>query len=164
MKKFLLIGVVVLAVVVLSGCQNAAEKTAEKVIESTTNSDVDVDLDNNSVTVNTNGGSLTAGDNATVPDNFPSDVYLIDGDVISAMTIDEDETFQVQIDTPNSLSEAMDIYNEQLPADGWDITSTLTLTDSGSMMAEKDDRSVTVSFGTSDGTTVVIISTSIISE
>ncbi|MDP2683682.1 MAG: hypothetical protein Q8P20_01370 [bacterium] len=162
MKKFLLIGVVVLLAVTLSGCKNAAEKTVETAIESTTG--IEADVDNDSITLNTNEGSLTVGDAATIPSGFPSDVYIIDGDVMSAMTIDTDSTFQVQIDTPKSLSEAGDIYNEELLAAGWTITSTLNMTDAISIMAEKDDRLTTVSVGTSDGVTVVIINTSIISE
>lgn len=151
-----------MAVVVLSGCKNAAEKAAETAIESTTG--IEADVDNNSVTINTNAGSLTVGEAAAIPDEFPSDVYIIDGDVMSALTIDEDETYQVQIDTPESLSDAADLYDEQLQADGWDITSTLEMTDSANIMAEKGDRFVSVSIGTSDGVTVVIITTSIVSE
>ena len=162
MKKFLLIGVIIMAVVVLSGCQTATEKVAEKAIESSTG--VDADVDNNSITINTNDSSLTIGNTATIPDDFPSDVYVIDGDVISTMTINEDKTYQVQIDAPSSLSEPGDIYNEQLKAAGWDITSTLDMGDAISIMAEKDDRFTTVALNTSEDVTVVVIVTSIVSE
>lgn len=161
MKKFLLIGIVVLAAIVLSGCQNTAEKAAKTVIESTTNGDVD----DGSVTVNTNEGSITVGDNVNIPDNFPSDVYLIDGEIISSLTMDEGQTYQVQIDTPKSLSETVDLYDKKLQDDGWNIASTYNTGDALSIMgAEKDDRMVSVSVNTSDGSTEVTIYTGIYAE
>lgn len=164
MKKFLLIGVIILVAVTLSGCKKAAEKTAETAIEAASGGEVDVDIENDSMKINTNAGSLEVGEGVSLPANFPDDIYLIAGDIMSALTVDADSTFQVEIDTPQSLSDAASVYDEELQADGWTITSTLEMTDATNIMAEKDDRFISVSIGTSEGITVVIISTSIVTE
>ena len=164
MKKILLVGVIILLAVTLSGCKNTAEKTAESIIESSTGGEVEVDIDNESMIININDGSLVVGEGVGLPSTFPDDVYVIDGEIISSMTIDNNSTYQVQIDTTESYTDAVAMYDEKLQADGWSIISTLEISDGADIMAEKDDRYTTVSIATSEGITVVIITTSVISE
>ncbi len=164
MKKFLLIGVILLAVVILSGCQNAVEKATETVIESTTNNAVDVDVDNNSMTINTNDSSLTVGDTATIPADFPSDVYVISGEVKSSLTMDENSTFQIQIESEESYADTVAKYKEQLESDGWNITSSLEVGEATTMMSEKDDRNTSVTISEADGVVTLMLTTSIEAE
>ncbi|MFA5134282.1 MAG: hypothetical protein WC505_00650 [Patescibacteria group bacterium] len=156
MKKALLIAAVFVLAVTLSAC---GEKAAETLIESSTNESADVDIDDDSLSINTNGSSMQFGDAASVPDNFPSDVYVISGTVLSSLTIDETDGFQVGIETDDSVADVKAEYQSQLTDDGWEITATLDVGDGMTMTGEKENRYVTVSANVVDDKTNVTIIT-----
>ena len=153
------IAIVAMALVV-SGCKSTAEKAAEKSIEKATNGAADVDLDNNSVTINTNGGSYQAGENVTLPSGFPSDVYIIDGTLKAAMTQETGNSFIVSIETSKSVTQAKTSYEKEIADDGWTITTNMTYSGTVTLMAEKSNRTLGVGVSEVDGKTMVNISTS----
>jgi len=158
-KKLLFLAMLVIAVGILSGCQNAAEKAAETAIEKSTNGQADVDIDNDTATITTDDGSLEVGEDVSLPDGFPSDVYIIDGTIVSAMTLTEGESYTVSIKTDESVNSVKEEYEEELADDGWEVTMSLAIQDGFSLSATKDDRTVTLSIGTDDEETVVVINT-----
>ena len=160
MKKILLVGVIILLAVTVSGCKNAAEKTAETAIESSTGGAVDVDIDNDSMKINTNGGSLEVGEGVSLPDGFPSDVYVIDGTIISAMTLAEGESYSVSIRTSQTTAAVKEEYENEFKDEGWEITMDLAMGGGYSMSAEKDNRMVLFGVSTGDDGTIVTINTS----
>jgi hypothetical protein len=153
------IAIVAMALVV-SGCKSTSEKAAEKAWEKATNGAADVDLDNNSVTINTNGGSYQAGENVTLPSNFPSDVYVIDGTLKAAMTQQTGNSFIVSVETSKSISQAKTVYEKEIVDDGWTITTNMTYGGTVTLMAEKSNRTLGVGVTEVDGKTTVNISTS----
>ena len=81
---------------VLSACgqseEKAAEILAEKALEANSGQDVDVDIDEDgeTVTIQTEQGTIkqSSGDNVALPDDFPTDVTLPgDYKVMSVMTM-----------------------------------------------------------------------------
>ncbi len=163
-KQVKLIIAGVLAVAVISAgisflTRKGVEETIERGIEGSTNGDVDVDLDGNTIVANTNGGSIQIGENAEIPESFPDDVYLIDGDVLAAIENTESSGYTVTISTEASAASVNETYGEELPADGWNVTSTMNISGTYSLVAEKENRTVSVTAGESDGTTSVSIST-----
>ncbi len=165
MKKLLIITFVIGIGLVLSGC-GVAEKVAENTIESASNDIVDVDIDNNSLTLNTNGGTIEVGEKVSMPDNFPSDIHVADGDLISAMTIDENNTFSVSLNSNDSASNLKSEYQTELANDNWEIDSTLDFGGGSMMTGTKNNRSVTItiSLDETEGTTIVSINTFDIEE
>jgi len=140
-----------LLAVVLTGCgEKTAEKTAEKAIETSTGGSVDVDIEEDSMKINTNAGSMEVGESVSLPAGFPSDVHVVDGTVISATTITEGEVYAVSVETTKSVSAVKTEYENELEKDGWTTTMSLTI----------QDRSVSVTIGESDGKTIVSIGTS----
>lgn len=165
MKKTLIIAACLLLVVVLSGCKKAAEVAAEKGIESATGGQADVDIDDNSVTINTNAGSFAAGGNVSLPDDFPADVHVADGTITAATTNTETSGYSVSIQTNESVTSLKDEYESELKKDGWDVTMSLTIQDGATLGAEKDNRTTSVSISKgSDGQTTVILVTATKSE
>ncbi len=160
MKKLLIITLVIGAGLILSGC-GVAEKVAENTIESATNNEIDVDIDDNSLTLNTNGGTLEVGEKVSMPNNFPSDIYVLNGNLISAMTIDENNTFSINLSTNDSPTEVKAEYQTELANDGWTIDSTLDFGGGSMMTGTKDNRSITVTISVdeTEGTTTVGINT-----
>ena len=165
MKKVFIIAAVLVLAITLTACgEKTAEKKAEKAIETSTGGTADVDIDDETVTVNTNAGSFTVGEEVDLPENFPSDIHMIDGTIKMATETTEIEGFSVSIETSKSVSVAKTEYLEQLVDDGWTITGTLDFTETASIMAEKDDRTVTVTILETDGVVTVGIGTSTIEE
>lgn len=164
MNKNVIIIVIVVAVIgggVFFWLQReGTEEAIETSIEKATNGAVDVDIDDETITVNTNAGSFSAGEEVDLPDNFPSDIHVIDGTIKMVSETPEIEGFSVSIETSKSVSAAKTEYEEELVDDGWTITGTLDFTETVSLMAEKDNRTVTVTIMEVDGVVTVGIGTS----
>lgn len=159
-KKIVLLGVILLAaVLVLSGCKSASEKAAEKAIEGATNGQADVDISTNTVTVNYNGGSYQAGGNVSLPDGFPSDVYIIDGTMTAAMTTNQSNGYTVSIDTSKTVNEVKTKYESELRDDGWTISSSTTFQDSMGIFASKGNRYCNVGASLTSGKVTAVITT-----
>jgi hypothetical protein len=149
---------------IVSGCTSSSEKVAEKVtekaIEKATNGAADVDLDNNSVTINANGGSYQAGDDVKLPDSFPSDIYVISGTIKAAMTQQTNDSFIVSIETSKSVTEAKTAYEQEIADNGWTITTNMLYSGAVTLMAEKSNRTLGIGISELDGKTTVSINTS----
>lgn len=164
MKKYLVLALcLVLAVAMFAvvGCgKKTAENLAEKALEKATNSQVDVDTDNNTVKVNINGSTSEFGDKVSLPSGFPSDIYIIDGTIKTATKVSQNEYFTVSIETTKSVTAADAEYQQKLKNDGWEITATYNISGNSTIAAQKSDRTLSVSINESEGKTLVILGTS----
>lgn len=161
-KTFLF--VLVLSLFVFSGCmQSLVEEATESAIENSmegAGEDVDVDLSNGNMQFNADGVSFQGGDNSTWPTDFPSDVYKIDGEVISSMSTAEEGSYWVMVQVESTVDEAIALYKADLEAQGWTIAGSGTYSGTSSLAAEKDDRTLAVMAITTDGKTSVTITES----
>lgn len=160
-KVLIIIGVVVVAGIVLAYVFsiNSAENVAEKAISSATNGAVDVDIDGKTLTVNTETGSIQAGENVDLPDDFPSDVYVVDGDLQSALQTPGNNGFQLSISTSKSLADVKSMYQQELESEGWTITSSLDLGVGFNLFAEKGSKITTVTISEVEGKTQIVLTT-----
>jgi hypothetical protein len=147
---------------ILSGCgktvsEMAGEKAAEKIIEDRTGGKAKVDVDNGNVKIETKEGSFETGKNIKLPADFPSDIYIIEDNLTSAMSNQADGGFTISLETAKSLEEVSSVYQEKLKAEGWNITGTMNYGDSSSVIAEKDNRVVSVFSSKNSGKTAVMI-------
>lgn len=147
---------------ILSGCgknvsQIVGEKATESLIKNQTDGAVNVDLDKNNVRMNINGANLESGSNLKLPDNFPKDVYLIDGNIISSFSNETDNQFSVSIESNNPMDELYALYQNKLKGDGWKITGTMNFENSFSIFSEKDGRVASVSINQEDNKVTVTI-------
>lgn len=128
-----------------------------KKVYTTNAGSVQVDTSTNSVKVNVNGASLETGDKVPLPADFPTDVYVIDGTIKSAMAT-PGVGYNVALSTTKSVAEAKSLYDQKLVTDGWTITTTGTVDQhSAVVMATKGSRSVSVAISDADGPNVVVI-------
>ena len=147
---------------VLSGCgksisQMAGEKAAEKIIENQTGGKANGDINNGNVKVNTKEGNIETGSNVKLPADFPSDVYVIDGNMVAAMSDQANKGFTISIEINKSLDEAFAIYQDEFKKQDWKITGTMNFGESASVAAEKDNRTASVFISKSDDKTTVIL-------
>jgi len=148
--------------VVVSGCgqKSLTEKQMEKAMGDGMGQDVNVDLSSGEVKIVTEDGtSLEVGENVSLPADFPKDVYVIEGKIISAMKNVMGPGHQIMVDTTKSVQEVKEIYEEELAKDKWEIGSTLAMGDIVMLSANKDDRtvSITISIDEEDEDLVVVI-------
>lgn len=161
-KFYLLFPTLAVAILILAGCgksvsQRTSEQIIEKTIEEQSGGTADVNIGDNSMKVETEQGKIETGDNVKLPSDFPNDVYIIEG-AIKAVISDQASGGQtISIETNKSVEAVAADYQDKLKADGWKITGTMNFGDSASVIAEKDDRIVSVSAGNSDGKTIVTI-------
>jgi len=160
-KFFGLISVAILTLA-LSGCGQSTseiigEKTIEKMIEEQSGGQAQVDLDKGSMKIESADGTFEAGENTTLPTDFPEDIYVIEGKIISAITNPAIENFSVSIETDKNLDEVSAIYQEKLKDENWKITGTMNFGEAVSIVASKDGRSASVMATAEGGKTTVIL-------
>jgi len=148
---------------ILGGCgkslsQIAGEKATEALIENQTGGAAKVDINSGNVKVNTAEGSFESGANVKLPADFPKDVYVIDGNIIAAISNQENKGFSISIESDKSPEEVSVIYQDKLKNDGWKITGTMSFEGSSSVIAEKDTRTVSVIIAKNDNKTTVTVS------
>lgn len=168
-KKFLILGMVLVSPVFLSGCfltDKLTEKAVEDTIESSTDGQVDVDLDDESVTFESEDGDATwtAGEDTELPDGFPGDVYIYKGaDIIMAGSDEEDDdeiVYNVTYMVNDEMSDVADKYVSEMEKDGWKKTSRTDMAELITLSFEKgDDRFVSITIAEDEdepGATVVV--------
>lgn len=161
MKKVTLLIVLLFAVAVVAGAgctKKATENAAENAIEDASGGTADVDIDDNTMKVETDEGTMEVGENVTLPSDFPSDVHVADGDLKAAIETAED-AFSASVETTKSVSAMQTEYETELANDGWDVNTTLAFGESVTLGGEKGNRMVTVSITESEGKTLVIVTT-----
>ena len=144
-----------------AGCgKTTAEKTVENNIKKATNGQADVDLTNNSAKVNINGSSLVTGDRVSLPSDWPTDVYVADGTIKTAVST-KDVGWTVSLESTQSVSVIQALYAEKLPTAGWIISANATVEKSVAIIANKNTRSLNIGISDVDGKTVVTITVSL---
>lgn len=119
-----------LAALALSSCsaEDLVERAAERSIENAAGgeADIDFDADSGSFSVDTEEGSFSTG--TSLPDDFPDDIPLVDGEVMSAASADDQgqRGFLVVMYTDGSPEEAAAEAVSLLEAAGFAETEDLS--------------------------------------
>lgn len=157
MKRVLVVMLIVaLAGIGLSGCAAVGERVGEEIAGGIVGGDVQVDGD--SVTVETEGGAVTMeGDTGEIPEGFPEDFPLPDEydiDSATSMTSDSEANFYVNLLVAQSVKDIYEWYKAELADGGWEITSDVLMSgdgDSGMLGVKKGGTEGTVSLYSEQG-------------
>lgn len=89
-RRALAASALVVPALLLTACggdEEAAEKTAEKLIEGAASGDVDVDIDEDGekVEIETDEGTISVGKG--LPDDFPEEITVLEGEVVSSSSM-----------------------------------------------------------------------------
>ena len=160
-----------LAMLLLAGCGNVAEEVAERVaeeaIEAETGVEVDIEDDGSSITITGEDGeeiTIEGGDSASVPDAYPDDFPLYDGDIVGSSSIGtgEGSMVTVTVETDDDLDDIKAFLEDGFADDGWTIAFQSEMTESGvtnvNYMLTKGvdgERNATVSIVIDDAVTTV---------
>jgi len=155
-SSILFFGVVLLLPLLLTGCgKTAAELTAEKIIENNLGGNADVNIKGDSVNIETDQGNWQAGQGASLPDNWPADIYVPEGNIITAINTGLNQGITVVVD--KSVAELKDEYKEQMAGLGWNSTTEFSIDNSVILGAEKDGRLLSISIVSEDNQSTMVI-------
>ncbi len=148
------IGLLVLCLVLafgLAGCKKASETTAEKIVESQTGADVDIDQNKVTVTGEDGETAVIEGAGASLPDGFPSDIPVYDNASIEASAKFSDggtDAFSVTMKTMDSVDTVFGWHKSQFEGKGWasqgEFNSSTSEGASAMLSYTKDGRVATV--------------------
>lgn len=166
--KWIIVGVGILVVLYIAQSFLSPEHAIERAIEQSAGGDVDVDMDRDgSVRVTGDNGeeyNVSAGNNVSLPDNWPSSVPLPSNVNISyagSMNAGDAETagLSVVYTTKDSATEVAEYFKSTLEKEGWEIQATMATGDGSMVTASKgEEENVAVYIGSADGETTVNVS------
>jgi len=160
------LGVLVCSAVLVSGCGKAkksiSEKIAEKAIEMSMK-DADgtsakVDLSKGSMTIKTKDGetAVFSGEGASIPADFPKDVYIVKGAKIQ-MSMKTPDGYMLNLQVEQSAAKLAETYEAELKAQGWKQEASFDMGETRSLSYKKDERQVAIVMGKADAATTVMI-------
>ncbi len=162
---FIVVGVLVALAVVVPMALGAIGLYAWKRAASNAGVTVTSDAKNaNTYTVKgKDGGEYTVGAGAKIVSDFPSDIPVYAGDVLtSGRATDKGVTvYSVAISSTDAFDTIVKYYKSALAAQGWKISADTTVSGSHIYTGEKDDRILSVMImadGQDNGKTNIVIS------
>ncbi len=158
MKKFYLF-IVLISVVAYIGCgKKVEEKVAEKIIEQQTGGKADVDISDESVSIKTKDGEfkMNAGDNAKLPEDFPSDVFVYKNAEVK-MTMALPQGSSVSFQTKDSKDKVVAKYKKEMKSKGWSQEMAMDMGEGTSLTYKKGERGVQVMVATDDDFTLITV-------
>ena len=151
------------AIMVVFGCgekseEKAVEKVMEKAIESNMGGNAEVDIEKNSLRIQTDEGemTMTAGDSVKMPADFPKDVFVYKGADLNAAMV-HTEGFNLMFQTKDDASKVSEVYLTEMEAKGWSKEMTMDMGGQKMMVFKKDERMANVSIATDDEMTQITL-------
>src|SRR3989339_654994 len=135
-KKFLKMSIIFGLAVFLSACQSPSEKVIETVTEN---------------------GTMQAGQDVSLPDNFPSDVYVYEGKLAAVVFNEANNGFNLTIETKDVLDDIKSVYENKLEEDGWVVNQSMNLGGVLYLGSEKNGRVISITASQTDETTMLVI-------
>ena len=151
------------AALVLSGCGKAGEKVSEKLIEKSLRNSgatgAKVDLSKGKMTVKTDEGvtEVSSGDAASLPADFPKDVFVLKGAKIQT-AMKSPQGFMVQMKSDQNMSKIAESYSAEMKTQGWAQEAAVDMGEMCSRSFKKDKRQVAVIVSKTDKTSDVVLS------
>ena len=145
-KGLAIAGIIISIVIMISGIAAgyAIYYSANKAVK---DAGLDINAKDKTVTVNKDGQSVSLGENAKLPSDFPSDVPIYEPSDVVASLHNEEHSYSASLLSPDSASKVSSYYASELPKQGWtssDDTSSVTLQNGSIATFTKGDRTLGV--------------------
>lgn len=147
------------SVILISGCgeKSLVENKVERQVKSRLGEEGNVQFGQDSINIKTEQGSMQVGENVTLPSGFPSDVYIIDGQITSAIKNISGQGYQVAIKSSASLKEVRNLYESKLKEQKWTVEVPFENGPTIMIFATKDKRQIVISAGEQTGESGVVV-------
>lgn len=165
-KKWIIIGGVIVAVLVVAQYLFSPENVTERLLEQASNGEYDVSIDNDGTySITSDEGesvSVTSGDATKIPDNWPSSVPIPSGANVEYAAVINGQANEavstVTYTTQESMQTIADLYKNELADNGWTIEAQVSTGDGFVVTATRGEDATSVYIANSDGQTSVTIS------
>lgn len=146
----------------IAGCSNpvdeAAERLTEQAIESAGGGEVDVDIDDETVTLSDEeGNELSAGEGASIPDAWPGEVPLFEGGDLMFATVQAEGTASALWETNASVEDATASYDAALTGSGFTLDQEASMAGAQMRSYTGSGLMVSVTVAEGDGVTDVTV-------
>lgn len=161
MRTILILALAAVAVLVC-GCQQAAEKAAEKAIEAQSGGQVSADISGSKVTVTDRetGTETVMGAGAKMPEGWPASMPQYPGSTVMqsmSQNAEEGKVLHVMMSTQDSPKAVLDFYKEKAAAAGYKVMTESSLPEGGMIVFEGANEAVHVNAMTAeDGCNIVM--------
>ncbi|MFA7653433.1 MAG: hypothetical protein WCX97_00095 [Candidatus Magasanikbacteria bacterium] len=152
-KRTMLVVGALAMVLLVSGCgqKSLTEKNIEKELEKSLGGNAKVDLQSGAVSLETDQGSIQVGGEVSLPKDFPSDIYVIDGKLMSAMKNVMGAGYQVVLQSNASVKDAKELYEKKMKEQGWAVAQSADMGTVAMLSFSKGKRQLSVTLGTEEG-------------
>jgi hypothetical protein len=138
----------------LFGCGRETQEAAiEKKIEEASGGDAEVDISDEGmkITGKTEEGeySMTAGEEAEIPDNFPDDVFIYKPSK-AVMAMKAPEGHSITLSTDHDIKKVTEAYKKEMEGRGWVEEATATMGERSMLVYKKGDKVTNVTISPSD--------------
>ena len=146
-------------ILLVAGCGGSADEEAvERKIEAATGGEAEVDLSEGSVEITGESEegeySMTAGEAAEIPDDFPGDVFVYKpSTVVMSMMVPEGHS--LTLTTEDDQAKVMDTYKSEMEKHGWSQEGSMDMGGHKMLVYKKDDRVANVSLMKADDKTQI---------
>jgi hypothetical protein len=156
---FFLIAITMVSCLALAGCKKAAEKIIETRMAKE-GVDAKVDASGEKVTIKTKDGTavFSGGKGATVPDNFPKDVYVYEGATIIA-SVSVPDGFNLVMETGDSADKVLGAIKSKMTGLGWKEEMTMNQAKGSIVSYKKGERMAMVNINADKKTHINLTAT-----
>ncbi|PKQ29134.1 MAG: hypothetical protein CVT60_06930 [Actinobacteria bacterium HGW-Actinobacteria-10] len=141
-----------------AGCDKIADKVAEEAAEGIVKgaTGIDVEADGDDVTITGEDGStFTVTEDGDLPKDWPEDVPVYDGTIVSSMATGGN--FTVNIESDDAAADVYEWCLSKSEDEDWTITAKYESDDGGMISGEKDDQRMQYTIGKDgEGTSLLI--------
>jgi hypothetical protein len=108
------------------------------------------------MTIKSEEGTVTGGPSATIPQGFPSDVFLFKpADVFMAAELSKG--YSVGLKTEKDVASVTEAYKKAMVDNGWKQKTALDMGGKSMLAYEKENRLVNIGIGTRRNETTILI-------
>jgi hypothetical protein len=151
------IGMTLVSCLALAGCKKGAEKVVENRMAK---EGVKVDKSGEKVTIQTKDGTavIAGGKGATVPENFPKDVYVYEGATITA-SVSVPDGFNLVMETGDSADKVLGTIKSKMTGLGWQEAMTMNQGNVSMVSYKKGERTASVNISGDKKTHITLSAT-----
>jgi hypothetical protein len=148
--------------ILMAGCgkkieEKISQKLAEKAIEHGTKGKAKVDLSGGSMKIETKEGTMAGGTAAKIPDNFPSDIFLLKPSKVIMSMESADKGLGVGLETDKDAASVTETYKKSMTGSGWTQKSAVAAGKMAMLAYEKEKRTVNIIINQKDAATNILI-------
>lgn len=145
----------------IAGCgKKIEEKIAEKAIEQGTDGKAKVDLSKNTMPIETENGSFSAGTSSKIPDGFPSDIFIFKPSEMIGSMAGTGKGYSIAMKTSKDVASVTEAYKKAMTGNEWKQKAAMDMGTQAMLVYEKEKRTANIVIGQKDNETSIVITAS----